>query len=202
MFLTKIDRGVAKIEGLVLTFLLLMMIVLSAYQVITRNWEVFHSIPEAFWLKAGWQVETSTFLNKMREMSGWLSSVLPPFIWGDLVVRSLVLWLGFVGASIAAQEGGHLAIDFVTHFTPKHFKKYSSLIISIASAVVCYFLMIAAYKFFQDEKLSEGFIIPDLIPHYWAVAIIPFGFMMMGIRFVIKALEAIECIFWKRETQE
>lgn len=184
MFLTKIDRSIAKVEAVILTLLLMSMILLSAYQVIARNWDLFHNF------------------DFLKSTVDWLRLHVPPFVWGDAVVRNLVLWVGFVGASIAAQEGGHLAIDFVSHFTPQGFKKYSSFIISIASAIVCYFLMIAAYKFFQDEKLSESFLIPDLVPSYWAVAIIPFGFFMMTLRFSIKVLESIHAIFRNSGSKE
>jgi TRAP-type C4-dicarboxylate transport system permease small subunit len=33
--------------------------------------------------------------------------------WGDALVRSLVLWTGFIGATIAAREGQHISIDVV-----------------------------------------------------------------------------------------
>ncbi|MBF0492645.1 MAG: TRAP transporter small permease [Deltaproteobacteria bacterium] len=199
MFLTKVDRGIAKVESLVLTLLVTTMILLSAYQVLARNWGVFHQLPESLLLKMHLGIGSSWLLPKLKAFSEFCGAKLPPLVWGDAVVRSLVLWVGFVGASIAAHEGGHLAIDFINHLTPTWFKRYSSLVTSLASAVVCYFLMLAAYKFFQDEKLSESFLIPNLVPNYWAVVIIPFGFLMMMLRFGIKAVESIHSLIWSKE---
>lgn len=192
MLLAKIDQRLAKIESYVLTFLLLGMIVLSAYQVVTRNWMVLYSLPLFFWQKLGGSAEPLSFL---KSISGFLSQSLPPLVWGDAVVRNLVLWVGFVGASIAAQEGGHLAIDFVTHFTPKNFKKYSSIFTSLVSAVVCALLSRAAYHFFQDEKMAGSYLIQDVLPYAYAIAIIPLGFLMMSLRFFMKTLEAFLKLF-------
>ena len=33
--------------------------------------------------------------------------------WGDVFLRHLVLWLGFLGAVIATGEGRHLKIEFI-----------------------------------------------------------------------------------------
>jgi C4-dicarboxylate transporter DctQ subunit len=31
--------------------------------------------------------------------------------WGDLILRNLVLWIGFIGATLATREGKHINID-------------------------------------------------------------------------------------------
>ena len=36
--------------------------------------------------------------------------------WGDAFVRSLVLWTGFIGATVAAREGKHISIDVVSRW--------------------------------------------------------------------------------------
>ena len=34
--------------------------------------------------------------------------------WGDLVLRNLVLWIGFIGATLATREGKHINIDILS----------------------------------------------------------------------------------------
>ena len=38
------------------------------------------------------------------------------FIWGDILLRHLVLWIGFVGASMATSQERHITIDALTRF--------------------------------------------------------------------------------------
>ena len=33
--------------------------------------------------------------------------------WGDIFLRQMVLWVGFIGASLAAHDQRHIAIDFL-----------------------------------------------------------------------------------------
>ncbi|MCK5573045.1 MAG: TRAP transporter small permease subunit, partial [Bacteroidetes bacterium] len=40
------------------------------------------------------------------------------FLWGDPLVRHLVLWVGFMGAAIAASDERHISIDAINKFLP------------------------------------------------------------------------------------
>ncbi|MBL7684762.1 MAG: TRAP transporter small permease subunit, partial [Deltaproteobacteria bacterium] len=46
--------------------------------------------------------------------------------WADGVVRHLVLGVGFIGASVATFEDGHLAMDLVSRFLTEKIKKSSA----------------------------------------------------------------------------
>lgn len=106
--------------------------------------------------------------------------------WADPIVRHLVLWVGFIGASVATKEDGHLAMDLVSRFLPEKVKKSSAFFVQGISALVCTLLTIAAFKFVLGEKESEAMLVPG-IPSYWAVVIIPLGFYFMSVRFARRA---------------
>lgn len=106
--------------------------------------------------------------------------------WADPIVRHLVLWVGFIGASIATKDDGHLAMDLVSRFLPAKIKKSSAFFVQGTSALICAFLTIASYKFVLGERESETMLIPGF-PSYWAVIIIPLGFYFMSMRFARKA---------------
>ena len=38
-------------------------------------------------------------------------------LWGDALVRVLVLWVTFIGATIASRNDEHIRIDLLTRFT-------------------------------------------------------------------------------------
>ncbi|MCK7524997.1 MAG: TRAP transporter small permease [Ignavibacteriales bacterium] len=43
-------------------------------------------------------------------------------VWGDTIVRHMVLWAGFVGGALASYEGRHISIDALTKFFPPRVK--------------------------------------------------------------------------------
>ncbi len=102
--------------------------------------------------------------------------------WADALVRHLVLWVGFIGASVATQEEGHLAMDLVSRFLPEKIKKSSAFFVQGAASLICALLTLASYKFVMGEKEGGAILIPG-IPSYWAVSIIPIGFYLMSVRF-------------------
>lgn len=113
--------------------------------------------------------------------------------WADPVLRHLVLWVGFIGASVATKENGHLSMDLVSRFLPERLRHFSGILTHLASSVICGLLAFAAYKFVIFEKESESLLV-DGIPNYWAVSIIPIGFLLMSIRFALKIIQDIRLL--------
>ena len=40
------------------------------------------------------------------------------FIWGDDLVKVIVLWVGFLGAAYASRDAKHINIDIISRFLP------------------------------------------------------------------------------------
>jgi len=40
-------------------------------------------------------------------------------VWGDILVRILVLWVGLAGAMVASRKGNHINIDILSRYLPK-----------------------------------------------------------------------------------
>ena len=60
-------------------------------------------------------------------------------LWGDTFLRHLVLWVGFLGASLATREKKHINIDLFTRFFKGKAKSFIVSIVNLFAAVVCYF---------------------------------------------------------------
>lgn len=134
---------------------------------------------------------TLTFFLMTMIVLAFLQVVLRNFFhtgieWADPIVRHLVLWVGFIGASVATKEDGHLAMDLASRFLPEKIKKSSAFFVQGVSAIVCALLTIAAFKFVLGEKQGGSMLVHG-IPSYWAVAIIPLGFYLMSVRFARRA---------------
>jgi TRAP-type C4-dicarboxylate transport system permease small subunit len=108
--------------------------------------------------------------------------------WGDPLVRNLVLWVGFIGATIATREGRHISIDVVSQWIPSRSKVIVEGIIDVSSFIICGLLTFAAVKFIRNEALmgSITFVgirswIPELI--------LPIAFGLMTIRYGFRCLK-------------
>jgi TRAP-type C4-dicarboxylate transport system permease small subunit len=108
--------------------------------------------------------------------------------WGDSLVRNLVLWIGFIGATLATKEGKHINIDLVSRGLPSLGKKVVALIIHLFSFFVCCGLTYAALKFIKNEVQmgNRTFLgIPTWIPEL----ILPVTFSLMTFRFGLRSLK-------------
>jgi len=111
-------------------------------------------------------------------------------LWADILLRNLVLWVGFIGASLATREGKHINIDLLTRFLPGKWKVFSRIITNMFTALICVLLAEAGWTFVMDEKLYSTKIFAD-VPAWYFQIIIPIGFLMMAFRFVIISLQHI-----------
>jgi TRAP-type C4-dicarboxylate transport system permease small subunit len=106
--------------------------------------------------------------------------------WGDSLVRILVLWLGLIGAMIASRNHRHIKIDLLS----RHLSELNQLRLQrftdIVSGCVCFIVAWYAFKFVQIEY-QDGMHAFENIPVWLTEVIIPFGFMVMTVRFLLSA---------------
>ena len=110
--------------------------------------------------------------------------------WGDVFLRHLVLWLGFLGAAIATGEGRHLKIEFINRLASERVRKIIYIITNLFAAAVCYFLMQASIAFVRFEMESASTLILDL-PTTYFIVIIPAGYGIIAFRFSVRVLSWI-----------
>ena len=111
-------------------------------------------------------------------------------LWGDILLRHLVLWVGFLGASLATREQKHINIDIFSRFLSDKGKLIIRLFTNLFSVLICYLLADAGWTFVQDEQMMGTEIFTD-IPAWYFQIIIPIGFILMSFRFLTLALENI-----------
>ena len=121
--------------------------------------------------------------------------------WGDIFLRHLVLWIGFIGASLATKEGKHINIDALSKLLSPKAKKVSQIIVNLFSSVICFFLMQAALTFINMEREGGSILFSD-IPVWSAQIIIAIGFGIMMLRFFIRTLEFFFSIITPQEESQ
>jgi len=104
-------------------------------------------------------------------------------LWGDTATRTLVIWVGFLGAVIATGENKHFHIDVLTRFLKKRHETWFQSFSNLFAAVICFFLGQASVTFLGLDSETRTFL--D-IPIFIVELIIPAGFFLMMIRFVLR----------------
>lgn len=110
--------------------------------------------------------------------------------WADPLLRVIVLWLAMVGAMVASREGGHIKIDVLSHYLGERALAYTGVLTALFSAAVCF---IAAWygTLFVAEEREYGMTAFADVPAWWCEAIIPFGLLVIGLRFLLEAWQVM-----------
>ena len=110
--------------------------------------------------------------------------------WGDALVRYLVVWVGFVGAAVAAKEEKHITIDVLTRWITGAGKHTLQAISHFSSAAICGLLTWAGIKFIWFEAQMGGtafFNLPAWLPEL----IIPLTFGLMTLRYALRLINGL-----------
>lgn len=112
--------------------------------------------------------------------------------WADVFNRSMVLWIGFFGATLAAKENKHLSLEVLTNFLPDRAKPLISILTNLFVIVVCFYLTHYSHLFYIDQITYEA---SDLLfegfPKAYFTIIFPIGFGILTFRYFVKLLETI-----------
>jgi TRAP-type C4-dicarboxylate transport system permease small subunit len=107
-------------------------------------------------------------------------------VWGEILVRILVLWIGLVGGMVASRQGKHISIDLLARYLPSRAKSIIGSAVSIFTAVVCALAAYYSLRFVHTE-FQDGFLAFAWVPVWICEAIIPFGFGVIALRFLISS---------------
>jgi C4-dicarboxylate transporter, DctQ subunit len=114
--------------------------------------------------------------------------------WVDLLLRQLVLWVAFLGASLATRNDKHLSIDFLKYFLPLNWNRRIAVLPLTASAIISAYLSYYAWVFVQYEK-EGGSILYGNLPIWIFQIILPISFAVIAIRFFVKAIKELSLNF-------
>jgi C4-dicarboxylate transporter DctQ subunit len=114
--------------------------------------------------------------------------------WTEPLVRYLVLWVGFIGASLAAREGRHITIEAINLRNSAGGRRYLAALSQLCAAGVCVAMTWAAAKFVRDDAQIGNLTFLNL-PTWVPEMIIPATFAIMSLRFLLRGIRAL-----RRET--
>jgi TRAP-type C4-dicarboxylate transport system permease small subunit len=110
--------------------------------------------------------------------------------WAEELLQHLVLWLGFLGASLATRAQSHLRIDVVSHLLPARLHPWVALGTNLAALMVCGLLAHAAWTLVRVEH-AAGTTLTFGVAAWVAQSIMPVGLGIMALRFALHTYEAL-----------
>jgi len=108
--------------------------------------------------------------------------LLSPLTWSEEVGRYVMIWLGFLAASIAVRQGLHVGVDFVVQWVRPGIAAWLR---GLARAVMIGFLLIVmGYGFILVTNLWDQWSPVLSVRMTWPYLAIPVGSLLMLIQMV------------------
>lgn len=104
--------------------------------------------------------------------------------WSEPLLRVMVMWLGLLGAIAATKQSNHIKIDVVSRLLPNKGKVISTVIANLFSAIICIIVSYYALQFVLMDY-EDGMMAFSNVPAWLCESIIPVGFGLMALRFLI-----------------
>ena len=107
-------------------------------------------------------------------------------VWADPFLRVSVLWIGLLGATIAARDNQHIAIDIATRYLPERLARLTAVLLALFTALVCGMVGWSAAQFVHDEY-GYGSMAFGQVPAWACEIIMPIAFLLIALRYIIIA---------------
>jgi TRAP-type C4-dicarboxylate transport system permease small subunit len=114
--------------------------------------------------------------------------------WFDILTRHFVLWVGILGASIAAREGRHFGVEILPKLFSERGRQRLEAVLNLAAGAVTLLLTLGMWNYVALSETKALFVIEALgvsVHRGWLLSIMPVGLGLMTYRFFLRSLEAI-----------
>lgn len=109
------------------------------------------------------------------------------FLWAESFLRILVLWVAMLGAMVATRERNHISIDLMSRMLDPRVYSLMRILTQLFAAGICFTVAWYCVEYIQYEYMDGTIAFAD-VPVWVCQSILPVGFAVMGIRFVISLL--------------
>ena len=103
-------------------------------------------------------------------------------------VQNLTLWVGFIGAMVAAREKQHLTFIPTLEFLPEKGRRMAAIFSATVSAAVAFALAWASIQFVVSEFQAPNRI-AGWLPAWAIEAVLPVSFTVIAVRFILQSGE-------------
>lgn len=114
-------------------------------------------------------------------------------VWGEGLVKMLVLWVCMLGAMVAVRREKHIQIDLLSRYLPVRVNRGTRAIAYFFTAGVCFIITFYGVKFVHLDYIYQTLAFSN-VPAWICELIIPFGFVVMAFRFVILSVKQLRTV--------
>lgn len=115
------------------------------------------------------------------------------FVWTDPVTRLLVLWVGLMGAMVASRNDEHINMDIVSRWLPAPLQRFTHVVTSFFTFAVCAAVAYNAGRLVYFDY-RDGLMVFGFFPAWIAETIVPFGFAVIGLRYLLRGSAAPDTV--------
>lgn len=105
-------------------------------------------------------------------------------VWAKELAVYLLVWVGFIGASLAVHKRRHLVVQAGEKLFPPAVRKWTSLAACLTTSLLCLLLAWLAYKFVLETREVGETSLGMGMPLWIVQIVIPLSFLIIGLRFL------------------
>ncbi len=109
-------------------------------------------------------------------------------LWGDGLVRVLVLWVTLLGGMVASRSDEHIRMDLVARFLRAAWKRQLRRLTSAFTVFVCALFAYHSARFVWIDY-QDGVLAFAAVPAWVCEAIMPIGAGVMGLRYLLHTID-------------
>ncbi len=122
------------------------------------------------------------------------------YTWAQKLALFLLLWIAFIGASMATHDGSHLRVDAVRKAMPARLLPYYNAASFLVAALFTAAFLYLSYLYLLDRLVEET--APGEIPDWLKVLSIPVSLAFVTIRFTGRSIGALLTGLWGLQTDD
>ncbi len=145
----------------------------------------------------GWLPRVAIVALIVTPLFAWLALTYFPegYTWSQELSLMLLLWIGFLGASVCAHEGRHLRMEAFDKALPVKAARFIHAIGYFGTAAFCAFMMVLGYRYVFDPEVGMraigGVSAQMRIPDWISTVAVPIAFGLTMFRFIGAGVSAL-----------
>jgi TRAP-type C4-dicarboxylate transport system permease small subunit len=140
----------------------------------------------------GWLVKLSAFVVVTALYVYVTLNHFPDgYSWSKELSLIMLLWVGFLGASVCAHEGKHIKLGALKRLVPASMSHYVDALGYLVTAAFCFLMATLGYIYSSEALQLEGRFEQTNMPDWVATIAVPAAFAMTCLRFVGAAVSSI-----------
>ncbi len=116
------------------------------------------------------------------------------FIWGDELLRLLVLWVAVAGAVAASRGDKHINIAILDRFLPGRLRTAAKVVIDVFTSVICGIVTWHSLQFVRTSH-EFGDVLLGGVPAWLLQSVLPVGFGLICYRYGLFAVRDVIRLF-------